>query len=116
MVKVQSLIANGGSAFGKRILSRSGCERVFDEQTNGLDLVLGVPIRFGMGYGLTSETMPLGPNPNTCFWGGWGGSLVINDLENRMTIAYVMNRMGDGTTGDLRGGAIVMAAMMAALS
>ena len=112
MVKVQSLIANGGSAFGKRILSRSGCERVFDEQTNGLDLVLGVPIRFGMGYGLTSETMPLGPNPNTCFWGGWGGSLVIIDTDARVCLSYVMNKMGIGTTGDARGGKLAMASFM----
>ena len=112
VVKVQSLIANGGSAFGKRILSRSGCERVFDEQTNGLDLVLGVPIRFGMGYGLTSETMPLGPNPNTCFWGGWGGSLVIIDTDARVCLSYVMNKMGIGTTGDARGGKLAMASFM----
>jgi CubicO group peptidase (beta-lactamase class C family) len=44
------------------------------------------------------------------FWGGWGGSLVINDLENNLTVAYVMNRMGEGTVGDLRGAAIIGAA------
>ena len=35
VAKVQTLIANGGSAFGKRILSKAGCDRVFDEQSNG---------------------------------------------------------------------------------
>ena len=54
--------------------------------------------------------MPIGPNERTCFWGGWGGSIVINDLENRLTVAYVMNRMGEGTTGDDRGIGIVFAA------
>jgi CubicO group peptidase (beta-lactamase class C family) len=63
-----------------------------------------------MGYGISSAEMPIGPNERTCFWGGWGGSLVINDLENRLTIAYVMNRMGEGTTGDDRGIGIVFAA------
>ena len=42
-------------------LSEAGANRVFEEQTNGVDLVLGTPIRFGLGYGLTSAAMPLGP-------------------------------------------------------
>ena len=46
----------------------------------------------GMGYGISSPEMPIGPNERTCFWGGWGGSIVVNDLENRLTVAYVMNR------------------------
>ena len=72
--------------------------------------MLGVPIRFGMGYGLTQPDMPLSPNPRTCFWGGWGGSLVIIDLDARMSVAYVMNKMGEGTLGDFRGAGIAFAA------
>lgn len=34
-----------------------------------------------------------------CFWGGWGGSLVLVDLQRRMTLAYVMNRMASGIIG-----------------
>jgi CubicO group peptidase (beta-lactamase class C family) len=109
VAKVQSVVANGGTLAGKRILSQRGCERVFEEQANGTDLVLGAPIRFGMGYGLTSAEMPLGPNPRTCFWGGWGGSLVIVDMDARVCIAYVMNRMGGGTLGDMRGLSIAAA-------
>ena len=62
-----------------------------------------------MGYGISSPEMPIGPNARTCFWGGWGGSIVVNDLENRLTVAYVMNQMGQGTTGDDRGIGIVFA-------
>ncbi len=82
------------------------------EQTNGADLVLGVPLRLGIGYGLNSPDMPISPNARACFWGGWGGSIVVNDLDARMTVAYVMNRMGEGTIGDLRGGSLVMAALL----
>jgi CubicO group peptidase (beta-lactamase class C family) len=99
---VQSVVANGGMLSGQRILSARGCQRIFEEQANGTDLVLGLPIRFGMGYGLTSDAMPLGPNPHTCFWGGWGGSLVIVDTDTHVCIAYAMNRMGGGTVGDMR--------------
>jgi len=70
-------------------------------------------VRFGMGYGLTSKEFPLGPNPHTCFWGGWGGSLAIIDADARICIAYVMNKMGGGTTGDVRAGRLAMAAFEA---
>jgi CubicO group peptidase (beta-lactamase class C family) len=68
-----------------------------------MDLVLGMPIRFGMGYGLTSDLMPLGPNPNTCWWGGWGGSLIVVDQDARLCFSYVMNRMEASLLGDQRG-------------
>jgi CubicO group peptidase (beta-lactamase class C family) len=94
---------------GVRLLSEKTCRQTLREQANGPDLVLGVPLRFGIGYGLPNETVPL-PNPNCCYWGGWGGSLVVNDLDTGMTVAYVMNRMGTGTLGDERGGQILEAA------
>lgn len=110
VVGVQTLIANKGTAFGKSLMSEAGCRKIFDEQSNGMDLVLGIPIRFGMGYGLTSEAMPMGPNKNVAYWGGWGGSTAIVDLDAGMCVSYVMNRMGSGTTGDPRGFSILEAA------
>jgi len=107
---VQSLLACSGEVNGTRFMSPAGCEAVLREQSYTPDLVLGLPIRFGLGYGLTSADMPLSPNPRACFWGGWGGSLVIVDLDARMVIAYVMNKMGEGTLGDLRGASIAFAA------
>ena len=76
--------------------------------------MLGLPIRFGMGYGLNAPETPLSPNERMCFWGGWGGSLVVNDLDAGVTVAYVMNKMGEGTMGDLRGAVIALAALDAA--
>jgi CubicO group peptidase (beta-lactamase class C family) len=60
-------------------------------------------MRFGMGFGLNSETLPISPNPRSFFWGGWGGSLAIIDLDARLTISYVMNGMAADLLGDLRG-------------
>ncbi len=105
---IQSAIAGHGEAAGTRLLSEAGVSVIFTEQSNGPDLVLGVPLRFGMGYGLASETMPMGPR--SCAWGGYGGSLVFNDLDMRLTVAYVMNRMEPGVLGDTRGASMVMAA------
>jgi CubicO group peptidase (beta-lactamase class C family) len=109
VARVQSVLSHGGEVGGIRLLSPAGCEVVFEQQISGADLILPLPVTFGMGYGISSPEMPIGPNTHTCFWGGWGGSIVINDLENRLTVAYVMNKMGQGTTGDDRGIGIVFA-------
>jgi CubicO group peptidase (beta-lactamase class C family) len=110
MAVIHSALANGGESQRMRLLSPEGCAAVFREQAHGIDLVLGAPLRYGMGFGLTSEELPLGPNPRTCFWGGWGGSLVVIDLDARMVVTYMMNRMGEGTLGDDRGIGILAAA------
>jgi CubicO group peptidase (beta-lactamase class C family) len=111
---IQSAVACGGEVRGTRLLSERGVEAIFEEQSNGRDLVLDVPLRFGVGFGLASETTPMGPRG--CGWGGYGGSLVVNDLDARVTIAYVMNRMEGSLIGDKRGTAVAMAAAMALVS
>lgn len=86
---VQSVLAGGGRAGGVRLLSAAGCERVFEEQFRGVDRVLGQSIRWGLGYRLEGRT---------CSWGGWGGSVVLVDVDQRMSVAYTMNtvRWEDG--------------------
>ena len=110
---VQAIMANGGVVGGHRFLSESGVERVLEEQSNGTDLVLGVPIRFGMGYGLPSDLMPMNESGRACFWGGYGGSIIVVDMEHRATFAYMMNRMKEGLVGDERGLSLVAAAAAA---
>ena len=108
---IQSVVACGGEARGTRLLSEQTVETIFEEQSSGPDLVLGVPLRFGMGYGLASETMPMGPRSFS--WGGYGGSLVFNDRDGRLTVAYVMNRMEANLLGDQRGASLVLSAIAA---
>ncbi len=83
-------------------------------QADGTDLVLGVPMKMGTGFGLMSEAVPLSPNPRSFFWGGWGGSIAVIDLDLRLSVAYVMNKMADNLVGDLRGGTVAIAAVNAA--
>jgi CubicO group peptidase (beta-lactamase class C family) len=94
-----------------RLLSESGTEPIFEVQADGTDLVLGLPTRFGMGYGLSSETMPIGPR--ACYWGGYGGSLIVIDQDNDVAVSYVMNRMESGVVGDERGATILQETMKA---
>jgi CubicO group peptidase (beta-lactamase class C family) len=110
VARAQAVVSHGGELDGTLFLSEAGCRAIFEEQANGTDLVLQMPTRLGMGYGLNSDAMPISPNANACYWGGWGGSIVVNDLDARLTVSYVMNRMGEGTTGDLRGAMLVLAA------
>jgi CubicO group peptidase (beta-lactamase class C family) len=110
VARVQSVLAGGGEVGGHRFLTEAGCAAVFEQQADGVDLVLGAPLVLGNGYGLNSAALPIGPNPRTCFWGGWGGSLVVVDLDARLVVSYVMNRMGEGTLGDQRGATIAAAA------
>jgi len=109
---IQSIIANGGETAGQRLLKRETIDRVFVTEADGTDLVLGVPMRFGAGYGLGSETIPLGPR--ACFWGGFGGSVIIMDQSLELTVSYMMNKMQVGLIGDTRGVMIAMTAAGAA--
>ncbi len=114
VARLQSIVACEGEVDGVRLLSPATCKLIFEEQTNGVDLVLGVPLRFGVGYGLKHpESYPYLPDGRVCFWGGWGGSVIIVDLDHRMTIAYMMNRMEGGLLGDPRGEGLVVAAYAA---
>jgi CubicO group peptidase (beta-lactamase class C family) len=106
---IQSVIAGKGEARGVRLLSAAGTDPIFETQADGTDLVLGVPTRFGMGYGLSNAEMPIGPR--SCYWGGYGGSIIVLDQEAELAVCYVMNRMEAGVVGDPRGATIVLEAV-----
>ncbi len=108
IAEIHAILANGGVARGKRFLSEAGCRKALELQVEGQDLILGMPARYGMGFGLAGGTLPL-PNPNTIFWGGYGGSLVIIDMDARTSFGYAMNRMAGTTTGDMRAFSLAMA-------
>ena len=105
----QAVVAHRGEFNGVRLLSSETIELIFEEQAQGNDIVLGMPLRFGIGYGLPNESLPYLPDRRICFWGGWGGSLVIVDTDRQLVFTYMMNKMGDGTVGDARGAALITA-------
>ena len=101
VAKIQAVVSNGGSSNGVSLLSADTLDRIFEEQSNGIDLVLGLPLRFGLGFGLSAPDNPMGiTSGRICYWGGWGGSIVVNDLDNRLTMTYMMNRMQAGLVGN----------------
>ena len=102
VAKLQAPLACKGSAFGVDLLSVEIATSVMTPRISGTDLVLGVPLSFGLGFALVSELAPLSPNKNACFWGGWGGSNILIDQDAQLSAAFVMNKMYDGLMGDLR--------------
>jgi CubicO group peptidase (beta-lactamase class C family) len=103
LARALSPISLGGSANGVQLLSPETIDLIFKEQSNGVDVVLMIPLRFGIGFGLPCpQSIPGIPEGNIAFWGGWGGSMAVMDTERRATLTYVMNKMGPGTTGTER--------------
>ena len=111
---IVSCLGRGGVVDGHRILSPATIERCFEVQADGVDQVLGLKAKFGIGFGLPSEGMPMGVNDRTLFWAGWGGSFAVVDVENQMTVVYAMNRMQDGTVGGARSARVIFSAHGAA--
>ncbi len=102
VAKAQAIVANGGTVDGVQLLSPATIAKIFEVQSDGIDVVLGEHLKFGIGYGLKSPSAPHIPDGNICFWGGWGGSSIIVDTDRRVSFAYVMNRMAEGVLGDDR--------------
>jgi len=110
VARILSVISRGGEVDGVRLLGPETIELIFQEQANGVDVVLGAPLRFGIGYGLPQlDILPYIPDDKICFWGGWGGSVIIMDVGRKMTIAYMMNKMGAGIIGSDRSATYVSA-------
>lgn len=93
IAQIQSVVSHGGALDGTSLLSKETVDRIFEVQADGPDLVLLVPLRWGIGYALPTPTAPAVPDGRVCWWTGYGGSIVVNDLDRRTTVAYAMNKM-----------------------
>jgi CubicO group peptidase (beta-lactamase class C family) len=87
----QSVVASGGAG-GVRLMSDTGRERVLEQQAFNVDLVLNIPLRWGMGYSLNNEIVPASGGTRVAWWGGNGGSMSFVDLDRRFSFGYVPNR------------------------
>jgi CubicO group peptidase (beta-lactamase class C family) len=108
VLDIMRVVSLGGEAGGVRLLSEKTLDLAFEVQADGVDLVLGVPFRMGIGFGLSpSAAVPYLPTGRVAFWGGWGGSMIVMDLDRRVTTSYVMNRMAPGIVGSPRAQAYI---------
>ena len=102
VVRAQTAMANGGKAFGVELLSPEGCQRALEVQSDGMDMVVGIPITYCMGYARKSNFIRFGSDEGTIFWGGAGGSSIVIDTDAHVCVSYVMNRMSNDLLGDAR--------------
>lgn len=101
LARIASIISLNGTVDGKQYLSPETINKATEEQVSGPDAILFFFVRFGLGFALQSpQSFPWIPEGRIVLWGGWGGSLVIMDLERRATITVAMNKMQQVSIGN----------------
>jgi CubicO group peptidase (beta-lactamase class C family) len=93
LARLYGALARGGEVDGVRVLSGEAIDRAIEEQAVGVDAILGIPMRWGLGFGLTHPDRPLGPNPRAFGHAGMGGSIGWADPDAKLGFGYVMNRL-----------------------
>lgn len=92
---------NGGKRDGDPFLTHEAIDAALKERIRGDDLVLPFHLSWSAGL-MRNINRHFGPNENAFGHAGFGGSSVVVDPENRMTAAYVMNKMSPYLVGDPR--------------
>lgn len=103
VVRAQTAVVNGGSAFGVELLTQKTIDRIFADQGE----IAGVGAHHGIGYGLGigiggPDAWGAPAGTKGCFWGGAGGSSISLDHSHRACFSYVMNQMSNDLLGDVR--------------
>lgn len=110
LARIYGALARGGELDGVRVLAPESVERARRQEAAGIDPLLEMPLRLGLGYWLTQPGTPgfaFGPNPGAFGHPGAGGSLGFADPSARIGFGYVTNRMGCGIAIDERAQALI---------
>jgi CubicO group peptidase (beta-lactamase class C family) len=84
-------LATGGVLAGTRLLGADLLDEALRTQAEGIDVLLGRPVRWGLGFQLEDDGFGLG---------GIGGSVGWGDRAARSGFAYVTRRMGGHDRAD----------------
>ena len=98
---VHPLTNRGLGMDGDPILDEEAISAALKERIHGADLVLPFDLSWSAGV-MRNTNYHYGPNDNAFGHAGFGGSAVLIDPENRLTAAYVMNKMSPYLVGDPR--------------
>jgi CubicO group peptidase (beta-lactamase class C family) len=100
LARIYGALARGGELDGVRILEEQTIDAAIAEQAFGPDAVLGqLPMRFGLGFMLRHDLIPLSPGPRAFGHPGAGGSIGMADPDAKVGFGYTMNRMQLGLVG-----------------
>jgi CubicO group peptidase (beta-lactamase class C family) len=100
LARMYAALAGGGVLDGERFLSAETLRRATEIHTTGLDIVVGFPMRWRLGYHLAATTRGIIPNGFGHF--GFGGSGAWADPDNDLAVAFVCNRVAGTPFGDTR--------------
>jgi CubicO group peptidase (beta-lactamase class C family) len=108
-------LALGGSYHGVRLVEPEQLPQMSNVAVAGLDAVVGVPSRFGLGFQKATDNTHLPPNDaegllvaeEAFGHTGMGGSLGFADPRARISFGYTMNRQGPGLALNERGQSLV---------
>jgi CubicO group peptidase (beta-lactamase class C family) len=90
----------GALATGK-VLTPETIAAATVEQFDGIDCVLGIEARVGLGFILPSSRYPMGAGKRNFGHSGAGGSIGFADPDAGLGFGYAMNRMLNGLDGTL---------------
>jgi len=96
LAKFYSMLANGGKFNGQTFFSERTIAWMTTTLFDGLDRVFQIPTAFSAGFMKDSGKAArriFGPSRNAFGHPGAGGSHAFSDPENKLSFAYVMNRM-----------------------
>jgi CubicO group peptidase (beta-lactamase class C family) len=90
-----------GNVDGVRVLDGASIERATRMQIEGTDVVIGAPMRYGLGYSLGDALSSAAP-ASAFGHSGAGGSLGFADPARGLGFGYVMTKMRVGLAEDRR--------------
>lgn len=93
VAKVYSALATDRLLGGREIVSEQALTAATEIQIENEDLVLELPMSWGIGFAINKSLGIYGPNPNAFGHHGWGGSFGFADQERGLGVAYTMNYM-----------------------
>ncbi|HEX9887909.1 MAG TPA: serine hydrolase domain-containing protein [Nitriliruptorales bacterium] len=96
LAKLYGALANRGQVGGLRLLQPETVTEIGRVQRRERDYVLGLPMRWRLGY---HQAFTLGRRQNYAFGHfGYGGSGAWADPRTGLSLAFVTNRLGNATT------------------
>jgi CubicO group peptidase (beta-lactamase class C family) len=100
LARMYAMLASGGVIDGKRHISEATIRRATEVQGRGLDAVVGVPMRWRLGYHFVGTHRGVLPNAFGHF--GYGGSGAWADPDRDLSVAMTLNRVAGTPFGDMR--------------
>jgi CubicO group peptidase (beta-lactamase class C family) len=102
LARIFAPLASGGRWRGTEYYTPQALERATANRFVGIDINLGVEIRWSAGFFGNNPQRWYGPNDAAFGHSGWGGSTAFADPVAGISVAFAMNQMDANLHGDPR--------------